>query len=351
MKVLINTPDISILGGVANHYKGLKNYWSENVFYNFIAGRKKLPGEIFFIFDLIKFIIKCLIIRPDLIVLNPSLGKTAIWRDSWYLRISSFFRIKTIVFFHGWGKDQEIKISNSPSKFVATFNKADLFLVLASDFKEKLKDWGISKPIKLTTTKVDDSLLKNYEVKSKNYGNTLLFLARVEKEKGIFVALKAFRKIRKFKPQARLVIAGDGRALKDAKKFVNENKIQNVHFEGFVSGRKLINVFKEADLYLLPTAHGEGMPTSVLEAMAFGLPIISRPVGGMGDFFEEGRMGYLLKSLEPIDFCNKTISLLNNKVLMEEIGLYNQIYAKKNFMASEVAKNMEEVFKQVLNRE
>src|SRR5690554_1119643 len=40
MKILINTPDISLLGGVANHYKGLQSHWTENVKYNFVGGRK-----------------------------------------------------------------------------------------------------------------------------------------------------------------------------------------------------------------------------------------------------------------------------------------------------------------------
>src|SRR5690554_8211066 len=79
------------------------------------------------------------------------------------------------------------------------------------------------------------------------------------------------------------------------------------------------------------------MPTSVLEAMAFGLPIISRPVGGLVDFFEEDKMGYLIESLDPKEYADKIVQLLENNQKMKEIGIYVHIYAKKHFMDSKVA--------------
>jgi hypothetical protein len=75
MKILINTPDTSILGGVANHYKGLKSYWTEDVRYNFIGGRKGIPGSLVLIYDYLKFFFICLFVNYDVVVLNPSLGK------------------------------------------------------------------------------------------------------------------------------------------------------------------------------------------------------------------------------------------------------------------------------------
>lgn len=348
MKVLVNTPDINILGGVANHYKGLKNYWTEDVSYNFIGGRNGIPGSVILIYDLLKFIFKCMFFQPDVIILNPSLGKTAIKRDAVYLRISKFFNIKTVVFFHGWNKDQEKLISENPENFKTTFNKADTILVLASEFKEKLKGWGIYIPIKLTTTKVDDSLIGDVDIEAKKYGNTLLFLARIVKEKGIFITLKVFKMIKSVHPEAKLIVAGSGSALQDAKEFVSNNDIPDVEFTGFITGKELIKVYKSSDLYLFPTVHGEGMPTSVLEAMAFGLPVISRPVGGMVDFFEEEKMGYLVESLEPDEYFQKTVNLLGSRELLKKMGQYNHQYAKKNFMASEVARSMEDIFKEII---
>lgn len=348
MKILINTTPPTNSGGVANHYKGLKKYWNEEVYYNYIGRRKGVPGYIILWFDLIKFAFKLITLKPDVVLLNPSLGKTAIKRDGLFLRVSNIVGTKTIVYFHGWDQKLAKDISNTPHKFVQLFNRADKILVLASEFKDQFISWGITKPVSLTSTKVDDELVFRSNPLKKEYGQTILFLARVEKVKGVFIALKAFKEIKKIKTESNLIIAGSGSALESAKKYVIDHNLQDVTFTGYIRGEELTQVFKSSDLYLFPTMHGEGMPTSVLEAMAFGLPVISRPVGGMVDFFENGKMGYLIESIEPDEYATETIEILANHKKLQRIGHYNYQYAKEHFYASHVAKQLEGHFKSII---
>ena len=135
-------------------------------------------------------------------------------------------------------------------------------------------------------------------------------------------------------------IVGDGPALNEAKNICIKSGIANIHFCGALSGKELIEQFKEADLYLFPTFH-EGMPTSVLEAMAFGLPVITRPVGGLQDFFVDGKMGKLINSLDPNDFASVIIDYIQKPVEVKRISLFNHEYVLKHFMASIVAKKIE----------
>ena len=89
MKILINTPRLNgRIAGVLNHYAGLKDYWTENVRYNQIGKKSTTPGAgLYWIpLDVICFIYKILVFRPDVILLNPSLGKNAVARDLLYLR-------------------------------------------------------------------------------------------------------------------------------------------------------------------------------------------------------------------------------------------------------------------------
>lgn len=214
---------------------------------------------------------------------------------------------------------------------------------MASRFRDKLKTWGITKPIKLTTTKVDDELIEGFNIESKERDKTLLFLARIEQEKGIFITLQTFKRIKQMYSDATLLIAGDGSALTGAKEFVEEKDILDVKFKGYIRGDELKNVFKRSDIYILPT-YGEGMPTSVLEAMAFGLAVVTRPVGGMVDFFENGKMGYVVDSMMPSDFTEKVIEILNDKEKIKEISRYNHQFAMEHFLASKVAVRLEESF-------
>lgn len=75
----------------------------------------------------------------------------------------------------------------------------------------------------------------------------------------------------------------------ETKQYVVKNDIPDVVFTGRLNGDALIDKFKNADLYLFPSYYGKGMPTSVLEAMAFGLPIFTRNVGGLPDFLRTRR--------------------------------------------------------------
>lgn len=346
MKILINTPDISILGGVANHYKGLNPYWSHNVNYNFIGGRKGLPGTIWLVFDYVKFIFLCAFGNYDAILLNPSLGKTAIKRDALFLKISTFFKIKTIVFFHGWSKDMVGELNKDSTSFIKSFNQANKLIVLAQAFKKDLIRWGITKPICQATTKVNDELLNGFDFKAKSWDPNILFLTRVETYKGIFTTLEAFLDVKSKFSRATLTIAGSGSKLALAKKFVDDNNLQDVDFLGNISGDLLIETFSKASIYILPS-HGEGMPTSVLEAMAFGLPIVSRPVGGLVDFFEEDKMGYLVESLRPEEYTEILLKLLNEPIKCMKVGQYNHEYAKSHFMASKVVVNIEKILADV----
>ena len=89
------------------------------------------------------------------------------------------------------------------------------------------------------------------------------------------------------------------------------------------------------------------MPNSVLEAMAFGLPIITRPVGGIADFFENSHHGFITKSRDPSVFANYIEKLISNKVLYKKSSLYNYKYAQENFLASKVAKVLEKIYREV----
>ena len=125
--------------------------------------------------------------------------------------------------------------------------------------------------------------------------------------------------------------------------------LKNATIYGRLSGDELINAFLNADIFIFPT-YGEGMPGALLEAMSFGLPVITRPVGGIPDFFINGEMGLLTDSLNATDYSQYIEHLMNNPQLALKISRNNYNYAKKHFMASIVAKNMEEIFNQITNK-
>ena len=107
MKILIVCPSFDILGGVANHYKGLAPFWKSDIFYVFQGKRKNIPAAISFIPDFIKYIYLLLVKSPDVVIVNPSLRRYQLFRDSIYVIIAKLFPVKVITFIHGEEAYQE----------------------------------------------------------------------------------------------------------------------------------------------------------------------------------------------------------------------------------------------------
>lgn len=348
MRILINTPNWKHpeLGGVANHFYGLKPYWKENVRYN-IVGSRKIPntGKYWLPWDLIKTIFKLLFYRPEVVMVNTSLGKNALKRDSIFLNIAHYFGAKTIVHFHGFNVNYACEIDTK--WFISLFKHASGFLVLSNSIKHQLQEWGVKQPILLTTTKVDDRLVKDYDVSNRRKAcKQILYLGRVEKEKGIYLSLDIYVLLQKIKPDLMFTVVGGGSELENAKKYAEEKGITNITFTGVLKGNSLRKQYEESDLYLFTSFH-EGMPTSVLEAMCFGLPIVTRPVGGLVDFFEQEKMGYMVNSFNANDFIQPIKNIIESEDNRNNYSVYNYNYGNNHFLASKVAISIEKNIKEL----
>jgi len=105
---------------------------------------------------------------------------------------------------------------------------------------------------------------------------------------------------------------------------------------GYISGKEKYELLASSDVFLFPS-YSEGMPNAVLEAMAIGLPIITTKVGGLNDFFENGKMGYVL-DFKSVDSIVEKIEInIKYTAKAKKIGLYNTHFAREHFKASNVA--------------
>ncbi|MCA1795284.1 MAG: glycosyltransferase [Desulfobacteraceae bacterium] len=352
MKILITIPQLDMMGGVANYYNVLQSYLPLGIDY-FTACRREgenvIQVPLRMRADYKKF--KQLVAEYDIVHLNPSLLPKAIIRDGLFLRAAKKQGKKVVVFIHGWDLNFEAKFK---ARWLWLFRKyyfqADAFIVLADKFKASLREMGYAGPVYLETTTVDDRVLDYYrgqdEIDEKIFN--VLFLSRVEKKKGIYEAIDACKLINEQHEVVSLTIAGDGAELADAKEYVSTNKIRCVNFAGYVQGDAKYQLLNWAECFLFPSHYGEGMPTCVLEAMTFGLPVITRPVGGLKDFFEDGKMGFISKSLEASVFADLLEKLRINPQLRMQMERFNHNYAKERFIASTVAKRLEDIYSKVL---
>lgn len=354
MKILMVTPSWKILGGVSNHYMGMAPYWEEDVHYLFQGKRLHIPAIFTLIPDFIHFFFYLVFKRPDVVIVNPSLNWYQLLRDSIYVMLSFLLRIKVVTFIHGWRPEVANGLINNKflmECFRKTFGSSVFIYVLYSQFKRTLDGFALKAPVLLTTTKVANHLVENFTIENRNGKiEHLLFLARLDFAKGIMTTLEAYNIMKSKYRNISISICGSGPALDAACQYVKEHHLSDVSFLGLVSGKQLIREYENADIYLLPTTHGEGMATSVLEAMAFGLPILTTGVGGVNDFFIDGKMGFLLNPKSPTDYAEKIEWYIEHPAMAKKCSLLNYQYAIEHFLASEVVKRFEKDIKCYIKR-
>ena len=291
--------------------------------------------------------------RIDVVHSNPSMIFIPIFRDSLFVLVSYLLKKRILVFIHGWNEKFAGFIKNYSffrAIFTWVFNKADVIIVLANEFKIFLEQIGIKSKIIVETTMVDDNLyekISKNQINQRNWNNNninLLFLSRIEHSKGIFRTIEAFSILCRRHQNLILNVAGDGSDLPKAKDFAMHKGIKNINFLGYIENEVKKEVLSASHIFIFPTEHGEGLPISVLEAISFGLPVVTRPVGGIKDFFIDGKHGFITESKSSHEFAELVEKLISNNHLRNKISEYNYVFGQNKFMASVSTKRIEKIY-------
>lgn len=360
MRVLIIGPDLSDPGGVANYYNAVfPRLANETIQTQYLAiGSTRSGSRFAHIFkDQLCFWNTLNKFRPDIIHINPSLVPKSFLRDGAFILQAKFKKKPVIVFFRGWDVGFENYVSKTLKwYFDVTYRKADFIIVLAKQFKDRLNMWGVNSPIALGSTTVADELLNGFSIETKidDIRNSniirVLYLARLEERKGIMDLLDAVENLYRLKLPINLTIAGDGPMRQKIEEKIALIDPTNTYlkFVGYARGSQKSELFKSHHIFCLPTQYDEGMPNSILEAMAFGLPVVTCPVGGIPDFFDSEKMGKLLKDNHSDLISSALQSLIFDRSTMAEMAKHNNEYAKTNFLASSCAAFLRNIYTHII---
>jgi glycosyltransferase involved in cell wall biosynthesis len=215
----------------------------------------------------------------------------------------------------------------------------------------------VNAPIHVITTAIPDDIIDDFSLERKvlsiktDARVRVLFLARLERAKGVFETIDAVNVLIKRGVDIRLDIAGDGSAANGVRKRLGElgSLSERFRFLGYVRGGLKKEVLESNHIYCLPSLT-EGMPVSVLEAMAFGMPVVARPVGGLKDLLQEGRMGYAITTSNPQDLANLMQKMISDREAMAAIARFNNAYVRKNCLASRAAHAMLRIYREACER-
>ncbi len=146
--------------------------------------------------------------------------------------------------------------------------------------------------------------------------------------------------IAKDMPKVNFIIVGDGSERGLLLNRINTEHLFNVSIVGRKSPQEVRRLYQLSDAFLL-TSTMEGTPTSILEAMACGLPILSTDAGGISAVIND--KNFIIKSKDKNEFVKQLNLLLNDKNLLESISNEN-VKQSRAFRWSIVAKKYDDVF-------
>ncbi|MCD6476993.1 MAG: glycosyltransferase, partial [Candidatus Aenigmarchaeota archaeon] len=193
-------------------------------------------------------------------------------------------------------------------KYIKWFhNRADVIISPSKPIAKELKQYGIIKPIKIIPTGLD--IKPRNKIRKLNKTPMILHVGRLCKEKSIDVIIKEFKKIK----NGKLIILSKGPDEKRLKDLVKKLHLEKkVKFTGRVSDKKRDKYYKTCDVFVSASStETQGMV--VLEAMAYGCPVIARHARGFKDIIKNGYNGLLFKKDSELHTKIEKL-LLNNKL-------------------------------------
>lgn len=239
-------------------------------------------------------------------------------------------------------------------------NFAKVLHATAYQEAENLRNLGFKQPIAIIPNCINFEKLrkinKNFKSKIKiekdidDNCRYILFLSRIHPKKGLLQLIEAWDKIR---PHGwKVIIAGpdeNGHRLQLEKIIQKKNLINQFKFTGEVNGEEKNNLYRLADLFILPT-FSENFGIVVAEALSFGIPVITTKASPW-KVIENLNCGWWIETgTESIGKALRE-ALISSPQKLAEMGQRGKVYADNTFDSIMVAKQMLEVYRWMLGYE
>ena len=258
----------------------------------------------------------------------------------------------SVVSFHG--ADVMVDM-NKPAYREATLQMLDavrLVLVRSESLGHALIDLGCDpKKIEVQRTGIP---LEEFPFRERNFPKKgdwrFVQAGRLIEKKGLPVTLRAFEVFVRQYPNATLTIAGEGPLLRELETLARELKIaERVSFTGFLSQERLREIYYRSHIFLHPSQTGrdgnqEGIPNSMLEAMATGLPVFATEHGGIPEAIEQGVSGVLVPERDEFALVETLLDAVRDPGFLSGIAQTGAQTVRRNFDLATQAQQLEDSY-------
>jgi len=178
--------------------------------------------------------------------------------------------------------------------------------------------------------------------------------SRLVQKKGLATTLHAFTDFLQRYPRATLTIAGEGPMLRELEELTRRLKIDNrVALPGFLSPEKLRDVYYASHIFLHPSETGsdgnqEGIPNSMLEAMATGLPVFATDHGGIPEAIENGVSGILVPERDHEALSQALLQSVQDRDLLSRLARNGANVVAEKFDQQNQIRRLEKIYLEMI---
>lgn len=287
--------------------------------------------------------------KPTFCFYFISVSPISLVLDSLFLLIVACFRIPYALYFHGKGFSAYCSSGNLFFKYLVKtiLSKSLGGIVLGESLKNDVNLIIPNNQLYVLPNSIPDTDLENDNFKRKGDGRiVVLFLSNLIPSKGPMEFLQmAKRVVEKYK-NVKFVLAGPRRSddffsqLKDYIK--NEGLTDFVEVPGGVYGTEKEKLFINSDIFVFPTYYDrETFGLVNLEAMQWGLPVISTQEGAIPDIVHDGINGFIVNPKDIDQLADRVLRLINSRDLRHKMGKAGREFYENLFTSEIYEKNVE----------
>lgn len=225
--------------------------------------------------------------------------------------------------------------------FLWHLRRADLIVLLAPKWLRMFREWFPE--IKVPATVVYNAVAEVAEVRPEEKEKLIIMAAYFNDNKAPDVLLRAWKSIHKKHPDWHIAMLGNGEVARFSKLSEDMGLAGSVTFTGYITGKQKENYFRKASIYCM-CSYEEGFPMVVLEAWAYGMSLVTTPVGGLPDVLEPGKNALIFPFGDSESLARDLEQLISSEERRREMAGYSRRFVYSHFSMEQVNSQWEKVY-------